>query len=378
MKSTYAALALCGALAAGPAWAQAPYRGPVPGTPLPGGAGSSPPAPRDTKVYPAASALPGPTPVEAIPPPSIALPDDPIEPYLLTKANGPFMVKAKVFYGPDAERMALALCKELRNDFHLPAYILRLKDFPQHSYIRGTPPTAPSETMNSLIKQPEKVRTHDEAVVLVGDEKTLKGSEILMHKVKKLHPKCLDGMPGLFDWRRGAGLKYATRTTNPYVPAQYLYPKTTDKLVVQMNSGLRSIGHCPGNYSLQVAEFSGRSGFDLNAASGLPPILAPLRTSPLQTAHDDAERMADKLGRAPEIQRLGVPVFVYHDRTSSRVFVGSFQSEDDPAFSKVRNELIRHAVDLSDRKQRGRAALDIMIVPAMVPTKLEQIKAQLQ
>src|SRR5205814_7926399 len=27
MKSTYAALALCGALAAGPAWAQAPYRG---------------------------------------------------------------------------------------------------------------------------------------------------------------------------------------------------------------------------------------------------------------------------------------------------------------------------------------------------------------
>jgi hypothetical protein len=378
MKATYAALALCGALAAGPAWAQAPYRGPVPGTPSSSSAGSTSTAPRDSKVYPAASTLPGPTPVDAIPPPSIELPDDPIEPYLLTKANGPFMVHAKTFYGPAAERMALALCKELRNDFHLPAYILRKKDFPQHSYIRGTPPTAPSETMAALTKLPEKVRTRDEAAVLIGDEKTLAGSEVLMHKVKKLHPKCLDGMPSLFDWRKGAGLKYAYRTTNPYVPAQYLYPKTRDKLVVQMNSGLRSIAHCAGSYSLQVAEFSGRSGFDFHAVGSPPPIIASLRTSPLQTAHDDAERMADKLGRSPEVQRLGVPVFVYHDRTSSRVFVGSFRSEDDPAFTKVRDELLRHAVELSDRKQRGRVALDIMIVPATMPTKLDQIKTQLQ
>jgi hypothetical protein len=377
MKSTYAALALCGALAGGPAWAQAPYRGPVPGTPPSRGAGSSSTAPKDSKVYPAASALPGPTPVEAIPTPAIELPNEPIEPYLLTKANGPFMVCAETFYGPAAEKMALALCKELRNDFHLPAYILRKKDFPQHSYIRGTPPTAPSQTMNSLIKLPEKVRTADEAAVLVGDEKTLAGSEVLMHKVKKLHPKCLEGMPMIWEHRKGAGLKRATRTTNPYVPVQYLYPQTRDKLVLQMNSGLRSIAHCPGDYSLQVAEFSGRMGFDLNAAAGLPPILAPLRSSPLQTAHDDAERMADKLGKSPEIQRLGVPVYVYHDRTSSRVFVGSFRSEDDPAFTAVRNELLRHAIELTDRKQRGRNALDLMIVPATMPTKLDKIKDQL-
>ena len=54
------------------------------------------------------------------------------------------------------------------------------------------------------------------------------------------------------------------------------------------------------------------------------------RTSPLQTAHDDAERMADKLARSPEIQRLGQPVFVYHDRTSSRVFIGAFNSPTGP------------------------------------------------
>src|SRR5262249_9183311 len=136
--------------------------------------------------------------------------------------------------------------------------------------------------------------------------------------------------------------------------------------------------HCPGQYSLQVAQFSGRSVFDLNPGKSSPIALASLRDSPLQTAHDDAERMADKLGRAPEIQQLGLPVYVYHDRTSSRVFVGSFQSEQDPAAIAARTELVRHAVDMTDKKKRGRAALDIMIVPATGLTSLNEIKAQLR
>jgi hypothetical protein len=377
MKSTMAALAFCGTLAAGPAWAQLPFRGPAQG-PLPsaGGTLTAPPAPIDNKVFPATSALPGPVPVEEIKPPELPLPDEPIEPYLLTKEHGPFMVLAKTFRGPDAVKMAVVLCKELRQDFGLPAYVLRSKDFPQHSYIRGTPPTAPSETMTSAIKWPEKVRTFDEAAVLVGNEKTLKGSELLLHKVKKLHPKCLDRMHSPFKWREGGGLSRALRTTNPYVPVQYLYPRTNDRLVVQMNSGLRSLVHCSGHYSLQVAQFTGRSGFDLSAPGGPPPVIAPLRESPLQTAHDDAERMAEKLARAPEVQRLGVPIFVHHDRTSSRVFVGSFESENDPAAVAVRNELLRLAVPLTEPK-RGRAALERMIVPATSLTKVDSIKASL-
>jgi hypothetical protein len=232
--------------------------------------------------------------------------------------------------------------------------------------------------MSAAIKWPEKVRTPDEAVVLVGNEKTLKGSEELLHRVKKLHPKCLDKMPALYGWRRGAGLKYAYRTTNPYVPAHYLYAKTQDRLIVQMNSGPGSILNCAGHYSLQVAQFSGRSGFDLNPGSGSSIALASLRSSPLQSAHDDAERMADKLAKAPELQRLGVPVFVYHDRTSSRVFVGSFNSENEPAAIATRNQLLKAAVPLSDKSTRGRAALDVMIVPATALTNVDEIKAQIR
>ena len=141
--------------------------------------------------------------------------------------------------------MALALVKELRHDFGLPAYILRKKDYPGGSMIRGVPPTVPSEVKVPDIKYARENSNHRRSVVLVGNEKTLADSEKLWRKVKKLKPKCMDGMSSPYRWR--TGLSSALRTTNPYVPAQLLYPRPNDKLVIRMNSGLRSIANCPGS-----------------------------------------------------------------------------------------------------------------------------------
>jgi len=382
MKSPIAALALLGTVAASPAWSQAQTQSPAFGTTqassprfAPSGAAYAP-APTDKQVIPATGALPDLTPANDLKPPTIALPNEPIEPYLLSKENGPFMVLARVFRGPDAERMALALVKELRNDFRLPAYILRRKDYPGGSLIRGTPPTVPSQVMAPNIKMPEKIRTLDEAAVLVGNEKTLADSEKLWREVKKLKPKCLAGMSSPYWWREG--LSKAIRTTNPYVPAQYLYPRPNDKLVVLMNSGLRSIANCPGGYSLQVADFSGRSTYQFNAQA-LPFYLLPdLKNSPLRKAHDDAEKMAEKLAKAPEIQRLGQPIYVYHDRTTSKVFIGSFSSPQDPKAAALREQLVRDAVVLANKDKRGKGAVDTMIVPALALTDLKDIKTKLK
>ena len=327
-------------------------------------------------TLPAGAELPALTPAGDLRAPQIDLPNEPIEPYLLTKANGPFMVLARVFRGPDSERMAIVLCKELRGQFGLPAYIFRRKEYPGGSMIRGTPPTAPSEVMSPEVKQPEKIRTVDEAAVLVGNEKTLAGQEKLWHDVKKLQPACLEKFSSPFPWRKG--LASALRTTNPYVPAQNLYPRTQDKLVLQMNTGLRSIANCPGQYTLQVAEFSGRSTFDFNTPGGPAHILTSLKESPLRTAHDDAERMAEKLAKSPEVQKLGQPVYVFHDRGSSKVFVGSFEAPQDPRAVAVRRQLVRDAYVLSDKKQRGRAATDTMIVPALALTDVSQVKGKIK
>jgi hypothetical protein len=382
MKSPIAALALLGTVAASPAWSQAQAQTAVfgttqpqaPRTPVSGAANAS--APTDRQVTPASTTVPDLTPVNDLKAPTIPLPNEPIEPYLLTKDVGPFMVMARVFRGPQAEQMALVLVKELRNDFGLPAYVLRTKDYPGRSLMRGNPPTVPSEVMQPNIKMPEAIRTRDEAAVLVGNEKTLAGSEKLWRDVKKLKPKCLEGMSSPYWWR--SGLSSAYRTTNPYVPAQYLYPRPNDKLVMRMNTGLRSLAKCQGTYSLQVADFSGRSTYQF-AATALPHYLLPdLTNSPLRKAHDDAERMAEKLAKAPEIQRLGQPIFVYHDKTSSKVFIGSFNNPQDPAAGAMREALVKDAVALANRDKRGKGAVDTMIVPALALTDLTEMKTKLK
>ncbi len=389
MKSPFAALAFLGTLAASAvlcetqALAQAsgrvprsPYGDTVGSAAAPAAPDPGTPGPARDNVVPNGNQVPELTPADELKPPAIALPNEDVTPYLITKAAGPFMVLARVFRGPDAQQMAILLAKELRTEYGLPAYILRKKEYPGGSMVRGNLPTAPSEVMTNEVKLPEKIRTFDEAAVLVGDEKTLSDQEKLWRAVKKIKPKCLEKFSSPYPWR--TGLASALRTTNPYVPAQNLFPHPPDRLIMQMNTGPRSIVNCPGRFSLQVAEFSGRSSFNLNPTGGPTHILTSLRDSPLQTAHDDAEKTAERLARAPEIRRLGQPVYVYHDRSASKVFIGSFNSPQDPQAGAVRNQLIHDAYDMSNKVKRGKAATDTMIVPALALTDLNDIKTKIK
>lgn len=375
MKSPIAVMVLAGSLTALTAHAQGilPAAPRPADTPTPRTAPAAPGATNDPEVLPATATLPAPVPPDQIQPPTIALPNDPIEPYLLTKDVGPFMVVAKTFRGPEAERFALALVLELRNEYGLPAFILRTKDYPRNTLIRNLPPTAPAGLDRPRLGDPERVRTIDEAAVLVGNEKSIRAQEILYHKVRKIKPKCLDGLPKLFIWREGLGK--AMRTTNPYVPAQNLFPGKGDALVFRMNQGPRSIGNCPGRFSLQIAQFSGRSTFNVDGAHSLGE--QSLRRSPLVTAADDAEHLAESLSKTPEIKQLGQPVYVYHDRTSSRVMIGSFNSPTDPKAAEVHNAMLRLAVPLMDTVDRKRG-IDKMIVPATALTDLDPFKVNLR
>ncbi|MHC5542996.1 hypothetical protein ACYOEI_32645, partial [Singulisphaera rosea] len=307
---------------------------------------------------------------------------DPLEPYLLTKEAGPFMVMARPFRGPGSEQQALALVLELRRDYNLPAYILRLKDFPRNSNIWGVPPTAERAAARSRLTPPEKFRSTDEAVVLVGNEKTLKGSEVLLHKVKKIKPKCLENMKESHSWGEALGrtfvregLKQAIRTTNPFVPVQDIFPGKQDPLIAQMNQGPRSIFNCPGRYSLQIAEFTGRSkifsgsaalNIDMNQSLGGSQALG---RSPLATAAEDAERLASKISKDPMVKTTGQQAYVYHDRTSSKVLIGSFNSPTDPNAAALRDNLLRQASALSSPEKTG-----MVIVPATQLTDLGSIK----
>jgi hypothetical protein len=313
-----------------------------------------------------------------IPPPSMAddvkptipLPTGPIEPYMLTREHGPFMVLAYSFRGPDAPRQALALVLELRNKHNLPAYILLPKKFPGRSIIRGVPPQAPLFAMKDDVGLPELIRTLDEAAVMVGNEKTTKDAFDLKNKIKDIHPVCIDGVSQMWHIRKGKGLSRALVTSNPLVPAEELFARQPDVMLVTMNNGPHNIRHCPGRYTLQVANFSGRSSMNPKKDPRFSGLMAS--RSPLETAADDAERLAGALSKDRDIQKLGCQPYVYHDHYSSRVMMGSFNDPNDPAAAKLQQRLLEVAVDLNNRR-----VTDVMIVPATALLDLQPIKPKL-
>jgi hypothetical protein len=323
----------------------------------------------DKQVLKSGVVIPEPVNIIDLPRAKIPLPSEPIEPFLLTRENGPFMVLAHTFKGEFAEKYAQVLAMELRAQGY-PAYVFRPKDFPMRSFIRGVPPNANPGVNRAFVGFPEIARIKDEVAVLVGNEKTTADAEKLMHKIKKVRPACLDLIPDPLHWRKGKGLKWAIQTTNPYVPAEELFSQTGDPLIRQMNQGPHSVFTCPGRYSLQIAEFAGRKAIikdgevDKKFSS-----MFDLRKSPLATAGEDAEKLAASLARDKQVMQAGYVPYVYHDRYSSKVFIGAFNQPVTPEAIKLREHLLKIAVDLNNRK-----VTDTMIVPAIALQDLTGIK----
>jgi hypothetical protein len=325
-------------------------------------------APGDPNLQKSGFVVPPPINGDDQPPPNVKLPPEPIEPFLLTQENGPFMVIAHTFKGPCADKYAQMLAMELRSQFGLPAYVLRPKDFPLRSLVRGTPPTANPGINRTLPGLPELARIKDEAMVLVGDEKTMADAKKLLHQVKKLHPTCLNIIPETLPWRKGRGLFHAMVTTNPYVPAEKLFPHQPDLMIHKINQGPHSIYTCPGKFSMQVAEFTGRK--QMVTGNQPPPIsIKMMQSSPLATAADDAERLAEALARDKDVRKTGYVPYVYHDRYSSKVYMGAFNAPDDPAVKRLHDDLLKMAVDLNIRK-----VTDVVIVPSGGVTDVAEIR----
>jgi hypothetical protein len=111
------------------------------------------------------------------------------------------------------------------------------------------------------------------------------------------------------------------------IESQSVPKMVNDPVLKQMNDGSDSLLKCPGPMVLQVANFAGRTSFDLADKS-----LADnnfLKSGPLAQAADQATTLAASLKKCRKMP-AGVEAYVFHDRTSSRVYIGPFQSPRDP------------------------------------------------
>jgi hypothetical protein len=300
--------------------------------------------------------------------PGITLPPEPIEPFLLSKQNGPCMVLVQTFRTPNATKYAQALAMELRREHGLAAYVFYLKIHPGTSNIYGIPPTSHPADRTGHLAAPELYRKYDEAAVLVGDCKTMADAKALCHQVKKIKPKCLDAAPSIFGFRKPS-LSHATLTFNPLAGAQNMYPgrpvqakangeafdpsllaasfesmKKPDPVVQKLNTGSHSIYKCPGAYTMPVATFTGRATYDTNDARFDD--VKFLKKSPLAQAYEDAEELAAALSKCDRLRNAGMRVYTYHERSSSRVTIGSFSAPNDPNAKKLRDDMTNIVTEL--------------------------------
>ncbi|HTM55810.1 MAG TPA: hypothetical protein VL175_17410 [Pirellulales bacterium] len=286
---------------------------------------------------------------------------DPKQVYSINDQNGPWMIMATTFTGEGAEEQARQLVYELRHDYKLNAYSYQ-KHFDFSKPVRGKGVDSYGEAPLMRYQQDKDVL---EIAVLVGDYPTVDDPEAqkVLKKLKYATPKSLATDDGKASSQSLAGLRAIQKQvkesmlpkdseelkrgpmanafviTNPILPSEYFVPKGIDKMVVEMNKGVpHSLLDCPKQYTVKVATFSGHAV-----------ILDKKRQEAIDRGElpksylEDAAKSAHLLTEA--LRKKKFEAYEFHDRASSIVTVGSFDSvgtkradgkiEINPAIHKI-------------------------------------------
>ena len=271
---------------------------------------------------------------------------DPNKNYPVTDANGPWMIMVTTFNGDTAEQRARQLVFELRKQYKLNAYTHeKVYDYTKKMTGQGLNPDGTPVRAHYLHE--EKI---DEVAVLVGDYHRVDDPEgqkvlaMLKHaQPDSLKPKAdppadqgplagLRRLPQQMFAPKGTGpLGGAFITTNPLLPREYFVNKGVDKLVLSMNDGVaHSLLNCKGRYSVEIATFTGHVTIDQREIHRLE----QEKNKGLSADEEEKtglEAAAEKAHALTEYLRgKGVEAYEFHDRRSSIVTVGNFESVGSP------------------------------------------------
>ncbi len=259
---------------------------------------------------------------------------NPKKEYWVHQGNGPWMILAANFSGPNAMNQSRALIKELRTRYNLQAYLHKRNfDFNERVIGKGFEKgqREPGKRMKYL-----RDGVSEQFVVLVGNYPSINTTEVTrtLEKLKYSWPKTLE-----IDKERGTSqnlaflrevqrrlhldedrkkrgpMASAFATRNPLLPQEYFTPKGVDSFVYSMNKDVKhSLLKCRAKYSVKVASFRGGT------------TLKPTEFQATDKLVQAAER-AHKLTEA--LRKRGVEAFEFHDRHESIVTIGSFNEIGD-------------------------------------------------
>ena len=262
--------------------------------------------------------------------------------YVMTEANGPWMIMATTFSGEGAVDQARELVIELRRRYKLEAYTHEMKfDFTDDVAGRGI-----DRYGQPIRMQYRRSGEFQEIAVLVGNYISVddRGAQKTLQKIKHMVPETLDpegrgqtsqALASLRkiqvallpdnDPRKDQGpMRKAFITRNPLLPRDYFVPQGLDPLVVEMNKGVKhNLLDSGARYTVKVATFTGTVVLDQKKVQEYEE-----KGARLQSKLDEA---ADKAHRLTLALRLkGYDAFEFHDRYASIVTVGAFESVGKP------------------------------------------------
>jgi hypothetical protein len=259
----------------------------------------------------------------------------------LTQDNGPWLIVASSFSGDGAEGQARALAEELRNKFRMAAYVHEMSfkfgdDNPgqgldnygaptKRHYRRGDRASEIAVLVGNFpsIEDPEgqqmlaRIKSLEPDALNVDADQTAQS----MAKVRQLEEALKEKLGSKSKKRGPMGQAFFTR--NPMLPREYFVPKGVDTFVAKMNEGVEhSLLDCPGQKSIQVATFRGKTILQTSAQE-------PASKSFFGSKkHEDRNPLVEAAENAhlltKELRDHGWEAYEFHDRTESIVTIGSF------------------------------------------------------
>ena len=274
------------------------------------------------------------TPVEA----------DPENLYPLSEDRGPWMIMATTFSGEGSQEQARKLVHELRSRYKLHAYTYQKKFDFSDAQGRGI------DKYGAPLKlRYQKGDSITEIAVVIGDFASADdpSAQKALRKLKYAQPEALSLeanertnqtlagframqaqvhqtlLPDSDDRRFRGPMGHAFITTNPLLPLEYYVPKGLDKLVVDMNKGIKySLLDCKGRYTVKIATLTGQVVIDQKKIQEIE------SGKNFECTLDDAAEKAHQLTLL--LRKEGVEAYEFHDRYQSIVTVGSFNSVGTP------------------------------------------------
>ncbi len=308
--------------------------------------------------------------------PSVA---SPVGTRQLSEVDGPWMILAKVFAGPEGKRQAEMLADEINKDYGLAVFIHE-EDFD----FRGDAKLTSTDGRKARYMTQAQYQAY---AVLVGEYDAVDHPQLVkdLKRLKSATPKSLNAQGAVASkddnpltavqrlqqslLRRtgkteSGPLGNAFATTNPMLPEEFLTAPEVDSFVMELNSQVENcLLNNPARYTVVVRTFSGLGTIvDGQKDKDFEPSSKRLNNCAID---------ADQMTRA--LRKKGVEAYQFHDRTRSIVAIGSFESlgrplpgggfEYDPAIRRIMQTYCAGNDSRSTQFGPGIAANHVDLIP---------------